>query len=243
MAVPPDAHTLVLQYRLGAIPANVFADQMRSLNYSTQQITQIIMDSNNPRAPRSLPLPEPDGNVLPPVQQQATAPQAQPQPQTQPAPAPAPAPTQSISPETVALAREATARSEEGPTYGRPESALMTIPRSEDGPWYGRPEPSNAQRAVNIARQTIPTPPRRVDVMGDNGGEQARPSALMQFIRGDFREGADQRVQEAIRRQAEESGVQPGKAEGGATTGKGQNARDAALHKALEIIHMMLSRH
>lgn len=241
MPAPQDANLLVFQYRNGYIPANVFADEMRALNYSTQQIMQIVTAVNNPRAPRNIELPQPDGNVLPPIQPQSQTATPQTQPQTQPQPEPRPP---AVAPEAVALAREATARSEEGPTYGRPESALTPIPRSEDGPWYGRPEPSNAQRAVNIARSQIPQPPSRMEVMGNNGGEsaQSQPSGLMKFIRGDFREGADQRIMEAMRRQQEESGMQPGKAEGGATTSKATSGKDAALHKALEIIHMMLSR-
>lgn len=230
----PDANLLILQYRTGHLPADKFADEMRALNFSTRQILQIMNTVNQPNAPRQIAVPEPDGNVLPPVQPQQQT--ATPQPQAQPP---------AVSPETVALAREATARSEEGPTYGRPESALLRVPRSEEGPWYGRPEPSNAQRAVNIARQSIPVPPRRSDVMGDTGGESAasQPNALMRFVRGDFREGADQRIMEAMRRQREESGLEQGKAEGGAATGKATSGKDAALHKALEIIHMMLSRH
>lgn len=260
MSAKQDANLLVFQYRNGYIPANVFADEMRALNYSTQQIMQIVTTVNNPRTPRNIDLPEPDGNVLPASQPGGGAPSTQPMTDeqrlnsmgitlpsgaaTRPTPTPTPMPAPTASPETVALAREATARSEEGPTYGRPESALTPIPRSEDGPWYGRPEPSNAQRAMNIARERIPQPLSRMEVMGNNGGEPAssQPSGLMQFIRGDFREGADQRIMEAMRRQREESGLEPGKAEGGAATGKSPSGKDAVLHKALEIIHMMLSR-
>lgn len=148
----------------------------------------------------------------------------------------------------------------------------MQVPRDVPAPMpvadqmdYGsregmRPGPgmntiSAAQQAINAARQTpvrpqqqqapmqAPVPQRRVDVLGDSGGEQQQgPSALSRFIRGDFSEGADQRVMQAMQRQREESGVEPGKAEGGAATGKATSGKDAALHKALEIIHMMLSR-
>jgi len=144
------------------------------------------------------------------------------------------------APETIALAREATARSEEGPSYGRPESALTPIPRNEDGPWYGRPEPSSAQRTIATARQMATN--RAAAAQPAPQQTQESPSGLMQLIRGDFREGADQRIMEAMRRQREQSGVEPGKAEGGAAMGKQTSGKDAALHKALEIIHMMLSR-
>jgi hypothetical protein len=63
----------------------------------------------------------------------------------------------------------------------------------------------------------------------------------MRFIRGDFRDGADQRVMEAMRRQQEESGVS-GKAEGGAATKPAKTSKDDVLHKALEIIHHMMVR-
>lgn len=243
MPAPQDANLLVFQFRNGYIPANVFADEMRALNYSTQQIMQIVTTVNNPRAPRNIDLPEPDGNVLPSAQprqsaQNRTQAPALTLPPEARGPAPMPAPT--ASPETVALAREATARSEEGPSYGRPESALTPIPRNEDGPWYGRPEPSSAQRAIATARQMATN--RAAAAQPAPQQTQESPSGLMQLIRGDFREGADQRIMEAMRRQREESGVEPGKAEGGAAMGKQTSGKDAALHKALEIIHMMLSR-
>lgn len=134
-------------------------------------------------------------------------------PPPEPTPAPTPAPV--MSPNAVFLAREATARSEEGPSYGRPEPTSTRVVQAV------RQSPATAQPAQQ------PQP------------QQSAPSGLMQLIRGDFREGADQRVMEAMRRQREESGVE-GKAEGGATTKK--SSRDDVLHKALEIIHHMLTR-
>ena len=179
-------------------------------------------------------------------------------------------------------AKEITSQRESGiGTYGIQPGQHSD--RAEEGPSYGHAMPS------------VPIPPRRIDVMGQNGGEdttqgspyvgpayrsdegspymgspmrqptsarvvqaarqvlpaaqaapaqqpqpqQSESSGLMQLIRGDFREGADQRVMEAMRRQREESGIE-GKAEGGATTKK--SSRDDVLHKALEIIHHMLTR-
>lgn len=163
------------------------------------------------------------------------------------------------------------ARAEEGPSYGQSlPTAPMPLRRVDvlgqnggepayqvtpPAPAYsGRelgsttasqmPQPSPAARAVATARQIA------ADRSAPQPSEQAAPqqtqeapSGLVRLVRGDFREGADQRIMDAMRRQREESGIESGKAEGGAATGKGQNARDAALHKALEIIHMMLSRH
>lgn len=151
-----------------------------------------------------------------------------------------------------------------------PAPQRMQVPREVPTPMpvvdamdYGsregmRPGPgmntiSAAQQAINAARQTVARPqtqqaavqaPAQATVQQrDGGGEQQQgPSALTRLIRGDFSEGADQRVAQAMQRQREESGVEPGKAEGGATTGKATSGKDAALHKALEIIHMMLSR-
>lgn len=247
-----DANLLVFQYRRGNISAEQFINEMRDLNYSSQQITQIIAAANNPRAPAQLNIPEPAGNVLPPETYRrpdasssfsTTLPgPGQTAPLTGPSSTPAPSTTQpSVDPAVIQMAREATARSEEGPTYGRPESALMSVPRSEEGPWYGKPEPTSA-RVVQAARQALPA--ARPAAQPAQQPQQPQPqqsesSGLMQLIRGDFREGADQRIMEAMRRQREESGIE-GRAEGGATTKK--SSRDDVLHKALEIIHHMLTR-
>jgi len=258
----PNANLAVMAYRTGNISAQQFIDEMRSYNYSTQQIVQIMDAVNRPNAPRQIALPEPNGNVLPPESYRrpdasSTFSTTTPGPgQTTPlvlppaaaaptaTPSPAPSVTPPVTPEAVQIARAATARSEEGPTYGRPESALLQVPRSEEGPWYGRPEPmarpTPAQRAVNMARQSVPLPPDRPQEFGGRGSS-SEPSGLMQFIRGDFREGADQRIMDAMRRQREESGVTEQRASGGQVESK-KSSRDDVLHKALEIIHHMLTR-
>jgi len=64
---------------------------------------------------------------------------------------------------------------------------------------------------------------------------------LFRLLSGDFREGADQRIAEAMRRQREESGVDSSKMASGGTASK-KSSRDDVLHKALEIIHHMLTR-
>lgn len=107
---------------------------------------------------------------------------------------------------------------------------------------------STARQVLNAARQApaqtqqpVPEPQRRVDVLGTTGGEQQGGSALSRLLSGDFREGADQRIAEAMRRQREESGVDESRATGGQVQAKKSN-RDDVLHKALDIIHAMLTR-
>ena len=258
----PNANLAVIAYRTGNISAQQFIDEMRGLNYSTQQIVQIMNAVNSPNAPRQIPLPEPSGNVLPPEAYRRpdasssfstttpgpgqTTPLVLPPAAAAPTATPSPAPsvTPPVTPEAVQIAREATARSDEGPTYGRSESALLQVPRSEEGPWYGRPEPmvrpTPAQRAVQAARQTVPLPPSRPEDLSGQGSSGG-PSGLMQFIRGDFREGADQRVMDAMRRQREESGLTEERARGGQVESK-KTSRDDVLHKALDIIHAMMMR-
>lgn len=107
---------------------------------------------------------------------------------------------------------------------------------------------STARQVLNAARQApaqtqqpVPTPQRREDVLGTTGGEQQGGSALSRLISGDFREGSDQRIADAMRRQREESGVDESRATGGQVQAKKSN-RDDVLHKALDIIHAMLTR-
>jgi hypothetical protein len=98
---------------------------------------------------------------------------------------------------------------------------------------------AQAQRAAAVLQQS----PNELTVQ--KRPEQG-PSFMTQLLRGDFREDADQRIAEAMRRQREESGVGPGDvgyhgmASGGAASKK--TNKDDVLHKALEIIHHMLTR-
>lgn len=108
-------------------------------------------------------------------------------------------------------------------------AAKQVIQRAQSTPQ------AQAQRASAVMQQS----PNELTVQ--KGPEQA-PNALTRFIRGDFSEGADQRVMEAMRRQREESGVTEGMARGGATEKSKKTNKDDVLHKALEIIHHMLTR-
>lgn len=93
---------------------------------------------------------------------------------------------------------------------------------------------AQAQQAAAVLQQS----PNQLTIQ--KGPEQGG-NTLTRFIRGDFSEGADQRIMEAMRRQREESGVDvSGMARGGAAPKK--NNKDDVLHKALEIIHHMLTR-
>jgi len=112
-----------------------------------------------------------------------------------------------------------------------PNSAVSTarqvINRANNSP------AAQAQRAAAVLQES----PNQLTVQ--RGADQG-PNALTRFIRGDFSEGADQRIMEAMRRQKEESGVSDNMARGGAASKK--SSKDDVLHKALEIIHHMLTR-
>ena len=106
--------------------------------------------------------------------------------------------------------------------------ARQVIQRAQNTP------AAQAQQAAAVMQQS----PNELTVQrsADQG-----PNALTRFIRGDFREGADQRVMEAMRRQREESGVDSSTMARGGAAPKKSN-KDDVLHKALEIIHHMLTR-
>ncbi len=93
---------------------------------------------------------------------------------------------------------------------------------------------AQAQRAAAVLQQS----PNELTVQ--KRAEQG-PSFMTQLLRGDFREDSDQRIAEAMRRQREESGVDSSKMASGGAASKKTN-KDDVLHKALEIIHHMLTR-
>lgn len=149
----------------------------------------------------------------------------------------------------------------EPPVSAVPAERFLTMPGQEQrfrpSSYEGQaqrfnPNPvSAAQEVVSRAQNTptaqaqrvanTPLPPQRPEELRQQPAQQGQQgSALVNFIRGDFREGADQRIQEALRRQREESGVTEGRATGGAAPKKMN--RDEILHKALEIIQHMLTR-
>lgn len=106
--------------------------------------------------------------------------------------------------------------------------ARQVIQRAQNTP------AAQAQQAAAVLQQS----PNELTVQ--KGADQG-PNALTRFIRGDFREGADQRIMEAMRRQREESGVDSSTMARGGTAQK-KSSKDDVLHKALEIIHHMLTR-
>lgn len=259
----PDANLLVFQYRRGSISPQQFINEMRDLQFSTQQIVQIMDMVNKPDAPRQLDLPQPDGNVLPPETYRRPD---QPSSFSQNLPGPGQtAPAQQGNPRPLVLPPEAAGATPQ--PAGAPTRDQFT-PNASGQPYYGmddmppggnvlgqeqrfrppydegqaqrfRPMPeAPSARVVAAAKQALATraAPREQAAQPASEG----PGFLTQLIRGDFREGADQRVNEAMRRQREESGVSEGMASGGAAGKK--SSRDDVLHKALEIIHHMLTR-
>lgn len=229
------AKPLISGYAAGKISPEEFFNGLKRLNFSTEQITDLMGQTLNfgtgaQKGP--IGVPAPDGNTQVPAPLSSPPRPTLPSQQAVQMPANPPLPPRRID--------------VFGRNGGEPPYQVTPPTPAYSGRELGSttasqmPLPSPAARAVATARQMAadraPAPAAPLQT-------QEAPSGLMRLVRGDFREGADQRIMEAMRRQQEESGVQPSKAEGGAATGKGQNARDAALHKALEIIHMMLSRH
>lgn len=243
-----DANLVLFQYRRGFIPAEQFIKEMRDMNYSTQQIVNLMNVVNNPRAPINVQIPEPDGNVLPPeayanpAQQPMTdeqrlngmgitLPGAAPQASPQPAPQQNPAVDQARE---LIESRLDRARPQDAPNDTGSPAGNMGFPQS-------LPSAPPSQRVVSAAKQAIaqraaPQPAPQPQAQGEG------PGFLTSLVRGDFREGADQRIMDAMRRQKEESGVDGGMARGGAAEKPKKSSRDDVLHKALEIIHQLMMR-
>lgn len=139
----------------------------------------------------------------------------------------APPPSTALDPQTVQMARDVMeSRLDRARAYDQPYAEdRMTRAMPSDAPMpqaMRQPMPQTNELTVQKA------PERQIN-------------PLMQFIRGDFREGADQRIMDAMRRQQEESGVPQARATGGAAESK-KSSRDDVLSKALDIIHAMLTR-
>ncbi len=240
----PDVALLVFQFKRGAITPQQFSAEMRQMNYSVPQIMQIIADVNNPRI-REPSIPAPDGT--PPVV-----------PASQPTSAATPTPTAGVTPQYDIQPGYHSPRAEEGPVPGfyapqRLEEDRATRARLSDLPSdFGSPtgsmaypsqlpanlQPSTVQQAINVAKSI---PQREASNTQTTGGG---PSALAALIRGRFGDAAqgnpmDDRLtafQEARDRSGE------ARASGGEVSAKAPNNRDAALHKALEIIQHLLTR-
>ena len=241
-----DVNQLLFQFKNGYIDANKFAQDMKRLNYTLPQIIQIIDAANRlpGRDISQIPVPPPAGVV-----QDSAAP-ASSFSTTLPGPGQT-APAQQGTPRPLVLPPEAGGPTPQ--TSGAP-SRDQVIPAASDQPYYGMgefpvatgdeqrfrpmPQPSApAQRAVSTARQTLPAAPQQQP----SATPEERTGMLTRLVRGDFREGADQRVMEAMRRQREESGMAEGRASGGQVESK-KASRDDVLNKALDIIHTMLTR-
>lgn len=232
-----DVALLVFQYKRGAITADQFSNEMRQMNYSLPQIMQIIADVNNPRV-REPNIPSPDGTG--PV---ATS--------TQPRPQPASASTQgqgssvpyygmddmpvgsaSNMPVQMQEDRLSRARLSDLPSdFGSPAGSMAypsSLPPSLT--------PSTVQRAIDVAKTRQPAPQTASQTASE-------PSALASLIRGRFGEAGKGSPFEDRLTAAQEARDRMGesRASGGEVAGKSGNSRDAALHKALEIIHYMLT--
>lgn len=174
---------------------------------------------------------------------------------------PAPAPQQQAAPQPQAVqaARELLesrldrARASDAPTDIGSPAGNMAFPHNIP-PQAQMPAPAPARQSRPMA---APMPPRRSDVLGTTGGESAASSyggnpfraAWSDGLQGGTYGAPDDRYVGAFAQAAERErklreagdGESPAMARGGAAQ-KGMNGRDAALHKALEIIHHMLSR-
>lgn len=123
--------------------------------------------------------------------------------------------------------------------------------------WRGqpKPEPQTTASTVSTARQVIQraqnSPAAQTQRAVAQAATQAAPQpeqsqpqvgAFTRLIRGDWTEGSDQRIAEAMRRQKEESGVDSSMARGGAAQKQNKVSKDDVLHKALDIIHTLMVR-
>jgi hypothetical protein len=260
----PDVALLVFQYKRGSITPQQFSAEMRQMNYSIPQITQIMADANNPRIREPI-IPAPDGT--PPVSA-ASGSGSQPSFSTAtPGPgrtAPVSTPAPSVSPAPAAPSRQNYAINT--PYYGSddiPVGSAFNAPLQEDRATrarladlpsdFGSPagsmaypsqlprnlQPSPMQQAVNVARNV--TAPRQASA---ETRPDAEPSGVASFLRGRFGEAAkgspmDDRLTAAqIARDMQDTG----RASGGKVDGAKGGNKDAALHKALEIIHHMISQ-
>jgi hypothetical protein len=248
----PDVALLVFQYRKGAITPQQFSAGMQEMNYSLPQIMQIIADVNNPRV-REPNIPAPDGSSqgfstnLPGPGQTAPLQQSQPQAQAEPQVQP------QVRTESGTMVTPGYSL---GPRFQLKDPEGETIPRfpyrvqrfeNSGSPYIGSPYQTTEQMMAEQPNEprVFPTIQRAVEVAKNRNAESAAsqsqaatPSDLLHtLIRGRFGDAArgnpmDDRLT-AFQEARDKSG--DSRASGGAVNGK-----EAALHKALEIIHHLL---
>lgn len=237
-----EAYHLFYQYKTGNITAQQFSQQMRELNYSMPQIMQVIMDANNPqvKAPR---IPPPDGT--PPIETASAAPQPS-QVRTEsgtmvtPGYSPGPRfqlndPTGQTTPTAPYVAQrfEDSGSPYVGSPYDQAGNAQRFRPQYDPGQAQRfRPDGAAVEQAIAIAKDRAPAM-----AAADTSRAAPQSDLLHTLIRGRFGDAAkgnpmDDRLT-AFQEARDKSGE--ARASGGAVGGK-----DAALHKALEIIHHLI---
>lgn len=239
----PEILALVNAYRSGQIGPDIFLQRMSAMGFDQAAATKFLVDAEV--AQRN---PPPASAAAPTAQ---AAPQPAPQ-ATPPAPTVTPAPSQPtrqnytgstpyyqqdtipVGPASNAVrpyieSRSDRARISDLPTdFGSP-AGTMAYPGNLDKSAYPTP---TIERAVRVARDLSSG-----QTAAGEGRPSEAPSALAALIRGRFGEAAkgnpmDDRLT-AFQEARDKSG--DSRASGGAVGG-----RDAALHKALEIIHHLI---
>jgi hypothetical protein len=240
----PEAKALIAAYKSGQLPVDRFLQGMNRLGYSDSAATSALVDYEveTQRAARAQGATQTEPSATP----------------TQTPPAATPTPTAGVTPQYDIQPGYHSPRAEEGPVPGfyapqRIEEDRATRARLSDLPSdFGSPtgsmaypsqlpanlQPSTVQQAVNVAKSI---PQREASNTQTTGGG---PSALAALIRGRFGEAAQGNAMDdrltAFQEARDRSGE--ARASGGEVSAKAPNNRDAALHKALEIIQHLLTR-
>ena len=248
----PEIQKLIAAYRGGQIGPDVFLKQMSAMGFDQAAATKLLIDDEvaQKNAPSSSPqgfstnLPGP-GQTAPMQQSQ---PQAQVQPQVRTESGTMVTPGYSLGPrfqlkdpegQTIPPAPYQVSRFEEsgspyvGSPYSQAGDAQRFRPQYDPGQAQRfRPEGETVQNAISLAKRTAS--PQMASAQTPDSG----PSDLLHtLIRGRFGDAArgnpmDDRLT-AFQEARDKSG--DSRASGGAVNGK-----EAALHKALEIIHHLI---
>lgn len=231
----PEAIALITAYKSGQLPVDRFLLGMNRLGFSDQAATAALVDFEVQQT-QARRQQEATGTTAAPAAPSATPPASTP-PQAPSAPyygsddIPVGSATNPVAPTAAPDQPYYHSERAENSYYGR---------RQPDVPGDAqrfRPMPDAAQQAVSVAKSI---PQREVSSTQTTEG----PSALASFIRGRFGEAAkgspyDDRLT-AFQEARDRSG--DSRATGGEVNGKAPLNKDAALHKALEIIQHLLSR-
>lgn len=233
----PQIRELVLGYRSGSIPVDVYLKRMQALGHDPAAATRFLVDQEVETRRGSTPAPTAEPSTQP-------APQTPPPAATTPAPRPqaGAVPYYGMDDIPVGGASDMPRPMQEDRTS---RSTLADLPADRGSPAGDMSFPSRlppsltaapVQRALDVAKSRAAAPQMASETASE-------PGLLAQIIRGRFGEAAkgspfDDRLtayQEARDRMGE------ARATGGEVAGKSGNSRDAALHKALDIIHYMLT--